>query len=182
MGKYLRIVVFILFSSCGLRITNYVDDNVLIGSWKMDKIVCYSSGLTTIIEQYELTSDMSAQVDFQRADFSYSLSSNTCSTSATALYVTEFEGDRRDTLLLKDVISGQACSINLNDSGPNATGTVDVVFDLYAPNAKDLYWNIDTINEVDVLSLQMFTTFQGSSSAGGCGSKPCTCLIDYKKI
>ena len=171
-------------NSCGLRITNYVDENVLIGSWSMQRIICYNNSLDEIIiEQYELTSDIDAQLNFDGSDFSYSMRrSGDCSTSAIATYVTNFEGDSRDVLDLKDVISGEVCDQSLNDSGPNSVGSVSVAFDLFAPEARDLYWEIEGSGDDSVLKLEMFTTFAGSSESSGCGGQLCRCVASYDKI
>ncbi len=176
-------ISLLFLTSCGLKITNYVSDNVLYGQWEMNSIVCWDTTRTSELEEYALPDGTSAQIDFGATDFNYSLTSSDCSTSAYGRYSTEFEGDNEDYVTFGSVVSGEACEIDIVDSGAADAGTTSVKFDLYAPNAKDMLWTIEELESGStVLTLDFFTTFEGSSETSGCGNAGCVCVAEFTKI
>lgn len=183
----LRSCIFLLFlfTSCGLRVTNYVDDNILVGSWQMNEVICYDINREFEIEIYALdSSTTTAQLDFGASDFSYSLSSSGCNTSAVGRYSTEFEGDSEDVMDMGSVtVSGESCEVDITDSGTNTVGTVSIDFDLFAPSALGLSWFIEELASGSTnLTLDLFTLFEGSSDGDGCGGQTCICTAVYSKI
>lgn len=175
-----KVLFFTLFlSSCGLKITNFIEENVLAGSWEMKEINCYNSSRTDILEKYVLPSDVSSEMQFDANDFNYSLTSDTCSTSAVGDYETTFDGDLEDRMDFGSVLSGENCQIDITDTGPSTIGLTTIPFDLYAPAAKDLFWELDDANDTEVLELEIFTNFNGSTNVNGCAGE-CICLIEYE--
>lgn len=177
-------LIFFFFTSCGLRVTNYVSDNVLAGSWQLDEIVCVDETRTTELEVYALDSTVTAQIDFSASTFSYSVSASDCNTSAIGRYSTEFENDFTDVLDMASVtVSSESCDVDLTDSGDNSVGTTSIDFDLYAPEAVDLVWEVEELESgTTVLRLDFFSLFNGSSDGDGCGGTPCTCVLEFNKI
>lgn len=183
MIRFLLPLAFLFLSSCGLRVTNFVDDNVLVGNWTMTQIVCLDANRENELEVYALDSSTSSQIEFGASNFSYSVSASSCNSSAVGRYSTEFEGDNTDILDMGSItVSTDSCDVSITDSGVNTVGTVSVDFDLSVPSAIGLTWDIETLaSGTTTLTLDLFTLFEGSTDGDGCGGQTCICVAEFNK-
>jgi len=171
------VIFLIVFSGCGLRITNEQGENIFLGSWKLESIICYeNTERSAIIEKYNTDSVVDIVLKFSGNIFEYS-ANGSCTTSAYGRYKTEFNGDAIDYMDLFNMITGSTCDISMTDAGPNLVGTFPVSFTVLPIEATNLYW----IYNPPSLELQFPTSFKGSSSVGGCNGV-CVCMGDYTKI
>ena len=89
------VFIFLLINSCGLKVTNEINENVLLGSWSLDKIYCYPTVVSnSYLEDYDISgnTDLSISIDFVSPDIQYMVSTTGCSTSATGKYNADFKG------------------------------------------------------------------------------------------
>jgi hypothetical protein len=164
--KIYLLVVGILISSCGLKITNEISENVFMGSWTLDYVACYNSEEeNTVIEKYEFENlNHDVIFDFEGRDFSYEVASN-CTTTAHGVYSTEFDGDSKGYVEFSKIDSGSTCDLSIPDSGPNSvSGPTSVDMAILPSKSSDLFWLVDGTT----MELELGTGFRGSSENPGC--------------
>ncbi|MAX65614.1 MAG: hypothetical protein QF441_13945 [Bacteriovoracaceae bacterium] len=167
-------LIFLFFmTSCGLKVTEEVHENVLQGEWTLDKIVCSSSfNSDDVIENYEFDNSTQVKLTIKGLNISYS-ASGVCSTSSTGILVTNFNGSSTGVLDLVNIITGGVtCSESLLDNSDDSVGSVSIPTTLDGSQSKDLNWLVT--NAEDVMELSHFSGFKGSSEATSCNSN-CHC-------
>ena len=182
--KYNFLLTFtfaLFFSSCGLRISQEVDDNVLLGAWELIEIRCaetYDS--TTNIEIYNSVADLRHILTFSTGSkITYSSTGDNCSTSATGTYLTDFNGSRKGSVDLIDIITGSdTCFEDFVDSGTADVGTQSILMSLDGSFSTGLEWTVT--NDESTLKIQLFNGYVGSNSVIGCG-ETCVCSGIYTK-
>lgn len=175
----IKLILPLLFltSSCGLKVVNELNDNLLLGKWEVNKLVCYNKADFTVAkEEYLITSTDAPTLEFKSVDFSYSVStSQPCISSAYGAYTTDFDGSGRGVVEFVNVNTSVACNLLLNDIRGSG-GTVSIPLSLVVLSAKNLNW----VRQEQTLELEAFTSFKGSSTSS-CLSE-CECRFEYLKI
>lgn len=178
--KLYLFVTFFLIQSCGLKITEHIDENVLLGTWELQHISCGSSfSTTTEKERFRVDNVAEIILTFEGSKITYA-SSGTCTTSSTGMYSTDFNGTSTGVLDIISVITGgTTCSESFTDIGSSAVGTVTVTTTLDGIDSKSLDWLVT--NDKDILELKYFQSFEGSATSETCNSE-CFCKgIFYKR-
>lgn len=182
MKHVLFITLFLFSQSCGLKITTEVDENLLLGTWELEEIKCYLPVTSnSYVERYEMdsVSDLKVTLQFEGQNVQYTVASDTCTTSATATYATDFNGTGNGKVDLVKVISGSTCDYTMNFTGNGGGGTTGVIkFALLSTYSSDLDWVVST--DKTLLYLDFFTDFKGSSEVNYC-DEGCTCVGTYQK-
>jgi hypothetical protein len=168
-SKIFTIILFFISSSCGLKITNEISENVFVGSWTLDYVACYNSeSESTIFEQYDFKSNNHDVVfQFEGRSFTYEVAtaSTPCTTTAYGVYNTDFNGDSKGNVDLSSITSGSSCDISIVDSGPNSVaGPTTVNMALLPSKSLDLYWLVDG----STMELELVSGFLGSVQNPGC--------------
>lgn len=170
--------------SCGLKITSQVNENVLNGSWQMDSIECFTNLTTEALprEVYTLSGvvDIDATLIIDASNVNYLVTTDNCTSSATASLKTVFDNDLQDTLDFKNILSAGTCNESLSFGVPSGGfGMGTVKFTMLSIDSKDLSWEVNS--DKDELTLQLFTGFTGSNTAGFCDEN-CTCYANFSEI
>ncbi len=165
--------------SCGLKITEEVDENVLIGTWTLDSISCGSTfSTTTEKERFIVTGTSTVTLTIEGNKITYA-SSGACTTSSTALYSTNFNGSSTGVLDITDVLTGgTTCSESLTDTGQNSVGTLSVPTTMDGTFSKSLNWLVT--NGRDIFELKYYANFNGSGVSVSCNDE-CICKGIFKK-
>lgn len=176
--KYILLSFLFIFNSCGLKITENVDDNVLLGTWSLNAISCYSSKESTIeIERYSIPNSLNITLTFSGNKATYA-ASGVCTTSSVGLYSTNFNGTSTGILDIIDVLTGgETCEEDLEDSGVSSVGTHSISTTLDGTYSTNLEWLVT--NERDILELTYFTGFRGSANETACGAT-CYCKAQFR--
>lgn len=150
----------------------------------MTAIECFTNITSedTPRESYALSAavGVDATIIFNAAKVNYTVTTDNCTTSATASLDTDFDNDLKDTLDFNEVLSAGTCNELLDFSGPtNTAGTGTVKFTMLAPKSKNLAWVVG--DDKKTLSLQFFTGFTGSNSGAFCAEN-CTCYAKFEEI
>lgn len=182
--KYILYTFSLFFCfSCGLKITTEVEENLLIGSWELEEIKCYKGIVSnSYVERYEMdsVSDLEVTLKIEGQDVQYTVTSDTCTTSATALYSTKFDGTKSGKVDFVKVISGSTCNYTMAFTGSLGNGTDGTIrFAMLSNYSEDLDWEIS--EDRQTLTLDFFTDFKGSDSTSFC-SEVCYCTGVYGKI
>jgi len=188
MKYFVSFSVFLLLSSCGLKVTNEIDDNVLLGSWKLDSIQCFQpNDNQNFVESYDISVDESLDItiDFISSSIQYMVSSDRnmsddCSTSSTAMYKADFNGTGAGLVDIYQVVLGsiEKCKIEVpftGNGGGGGTGSINLTMN--SNYSRDLNWSIS--DDRETLILDFFTDFKGSDSSYCNGL--CNCKGTYAK-
>ena len=178
--KLILLLIFLFTNSaCGLKITEEVDDNILLGTWNLTAISCLSSAESTIeLERYVFPSTIQVKIIFSGSKITYS-AVGTCSTSSVGLYSTNFNGTSTGMLDIINVITGGiTCSETLTDSGLGTVGDQSITTTLDGNYSQGLNWLIT--NERDTLELSYYTGYNGSSTVTTCEGN-CYCKAIFRK-
>lgn len=164
--------------SCGLKITTEIDDNVLLGTWKLTRLRCFRPVISTsFLEDYIISSyptQVQATLVFEGGDIQYTVAGD-CTTSATGTYTADFNGTGKGKVDIIKVLSATACSLNLPFSGNGGTGgNGDVKFSLLSTYSSDLDWSIS--EDRNTLELDFFTDFKGSTGVVNFCEGDCNCI------
>ena len=173
MNRLSYIYPLILLSSCGLRQSQTVHENVLTGEWTLERVSCAlteSSGLE--IERYDMNNsvEMTLRFDGQFIDYS---SVGRCTTTSIGKYKTEFDGTSKGVLDFYDVLTGSdTCTEPIFDSGTSLVGEQEIPTTMINKNTQSLSW----IYSKDSKSLEMeyFSDFKGSEEQIACSAN-CYC-------
>lgn len=168
-----------LLQCCGLRESRTTNENVFVGTWKMDRISCgLSSTNRTEIERYETNTVFTVTMKFAGSTFEYT-SSGTCTTSSTGRYNTSFDGTSEGKVDFYDVLTGgTTCSESVSDSGTNTVGPQTISTTFTAPNTSGLIWIYDGTS--GTLEIEYFAAFNGSSESVTCSGQ-CFCTAVFSK-
>lgn len=174
-----RVLSFIfLFFSCGLKVTNEINENVLLGTWQLERIKCYGPTSSVIaLEDYIITGEADVVIEFFSNRFEYNASSEVgagCSTSGIANYKTSFDGDGDDDLSFSKLTNSGNCSVDIVDVESGLTVNIPLLVD--SEVNEDLSWR----RQKQILDFQLMTSFVGSNE-GEC-KQQCTCIGKYNKI
>ena len=180
MSKYWPVFIIFFQLSCGLKITEEVNDNVLLGTWEAYRISCISGtdGVTEL-ERYEISSiTLAINLVLDGSNMNYS-ASGVCSTSSYGNYVTSFNGTGTGIVDFNDVVSGGlTCTEILSDSSANNVGAINIPTTFLDINGKNISWEV-TEND-SVLILSHYANFKGSSTPSVCNNS-CLCNVYFSK-
>lgn len=168
------LLLFIL-TSCGLKITKEVNENVLIGSWELEEMKCYKVSETVPVEEYIFINQGDFVIKFDSASYNYNVSTGSCVTSSIGQYGSSSNGVAIGKLDLVNVLNSDQCSIDLLEINGAGTVTISLVVD--QQNSKSREWQ--RIN--DDLRLQFFSSFNGSPIGSKCNTE-CKCFGLFKRI
>lgn len=166
-----------MFTSCGLRESQTVHENVLIGEWRLQRISCALSETSGLeIERYDMETSVDTSLTFKGQFIDYS-SVGTCTTTSIGKYSTEFNGTSTGILKFYDVLTGsETCVEDIVDGGTSAVGSQSIPTTLISKNAESLKWIYSKDSES--LELEYFNEFKGSSEQFTCsGSCFCTAIF-----
>jgi hypothetical protein len=174
----LRILSFILLTSCGLRSDDELFKNPLKGSWKLKEVNCYDTDIRgTKRESFPINAIDSIEIDFSAKSFSYNVSGLTgdgCIHSATGSYTLDFENTVTGLVSYGSIsgASGTACKVRSDEViGGGTPFDIDVGFLSLNSEVTNLYWNKD---KGDLL-IQSNSGYKGTPRGNDyCGSS-CTC-------
>ena len=170
------LLLLFLLSSCGLKVTNEIDENVLIGTWELEGLTCFDSEDKNVeLESYDVDAVADVSIIFAGNKITYEVVS-TCTTSAVGQYRTDFNGDSLGEVDFFDLITGSTCDVDIADIGPNTVGTISVNLALLQSRSNALDWIVDG----DSLELELGTLFVGSTAVTGCLSN-CYCVGSYSQ-
>jgi hypothetical protein len=178
--KYILLIFIFTMSACGLKITEEVDENVLLGTWELATIICYESEENLLeMERYVIPSSLAIHIEFNGSKVRYSASGASCATSSIGLYSTNFNGTSTGVLDITDVVTGgETCYETITDSGLGTVGDVNVTTNLDGHYSKNLNWLIT--NERDILDLTYYSNFRGSANSLTC-EEECYCKSVFRK-
>ncbi len=175
MQKYFFVLLSLVFftAGCGLKITEKVNENVLLGKWKMNRISCKADeNSTTELELYEIDSIATIYLTLEDDRVNYT-STGACSTSSAGFYTTNFNGTSTGILDFIDILTGGVtCTETVIDSGNNSVGPTVIPTTLVDINGKNIAWLVT--NAKDVMELDFFTDFKGSADGDACNAT-CVC-------
>lgn len=176
-NSFFIFILLVFTQACGLKITNEIDDNVLIGSWELSNISCYNNqNESTIFEDYDMTSH-NIKFIFDGTSFSYEVNSALCTSTSYGRYSTNFNGTSTGELDLINIISSGTCDVTQSDDGPNSVGVTTITTEVLPSTSDDLFWLVNG----DSLEFEFGTGFRGSSNNPGCQGL-CFCKGFYTKI
>jgi hypothetical protein len=174
----IRILSFILLTSCGLRSDDELFKNPLKGDWNLDSIKCYKPDIRgQIAEDFPVPENDRIEMNFGAKSFSYSVASSSgtgCTLSSTGSYTIDFENTVTGLITYGNIngASSTNCEIQSTDNRGAGTYNVKVEFLSLRDEVSDLYWSKDSGN----ILIQTNSGFKGSPSTvdGFCASN-CTC-------
>ncbi|MBD66742.1 MAG: hypothetical protein CME62_16160 [Halobacteriovoraceae bacterium] len=181
MKTIFLLLLIVSATSCGLKITTEVNENLLNGQWQLENIFCFTpDNSTNFKERYDFSdsSDVQVVMDLGNGDMQYDMTSSDCTTTAHGNFVTDYEDDFSDELDFFNVVSGSTCDIDVNFVGDDGNGVGTVKFALLASESKQLTWEVN--EDKDYLSLDFYTGFQGSNLGSYCGNA-CNCEARFSK-
>ncbi len=174
----LRILSFILLTSCGLRSDEELFKNALKGEWNLESVKCYLPDIRgTLAEDFPVPENDRIEMNFGARSFTYSVSGTTgsgCTLSSTGGYDIEFENTVTGVVTYRNIngASSTTCEIRSTDNRGAGTFNVGVAFLSLRDEISDLYWKKDS----GTLLIQANSGFKGSTSSGeGFCSENCTC-------
>lgn len=149
----------------------------------MERIRCYpNNGSTFYVENYDIlnTADLDVTLTIEKSRMTYTVASNTCTTTAFGDYITNFNGTSKSVIDFVNVNSGSTCDITVLFTGNGIPGSSgDIKFALLPTHSSNLDWEISN-DEQDRLELDFFTNFEGSAEALFCNDN-CTCVAGFDK-
>lgn len=165
-----------------MKITTEIDDNVLLGTWKLTRLRCYLPVTSnSFTEDYIISSyptKVTATLSFDAGDIQYTVSGD-CTTSATGTYAADFNGTGKGKVDIVQVLSATTCNVTLPFAGNGGDGANgDVKMALLSTYSSDLEWSIS--EDRQTLELDFFTDFKGSSEVSFC-QENCTCKATWEK-
>lgn len=177
--KLISFLIFLTLTGCGLKIRSEVDDNILLGTWNLNRITCIENETSeTELEKYVFEGVVGVTIVFSDSRVAYT-AAGACSTSTNGLYSTNFNGTSTGVLDITDVeTAGVTCAESITDTGLNTVGNITITTSLIATYSKNLNWLIT--NERDILVLEYYGDFQGSSDAETCSGN-CYCKGIFTK-
>lgn len=173
MIRYLYLLIFL--TSCGLRDSQTLSDNVFQGEWTLTRIGCYvSSSTDSEIETYEISNVSDISFSVVGSQFEYT-SKGTCTTSSFGRYNTDFDGTGIGSVSFYNVVTGgTTCTETVQDSG--TSGVPDQTITTTFTNANNLRWVYSELNST--LEIEFFANFKGSGEQSTCNSNCfCTALF-----
>lgn len=180
MIKKTFLFLFILsLTGCGLKIKSEVDDNILLGTWNLNRITCAKDEASEAeLEKYIFDGAVAVTIVFSDSRVAYT-AAGVCSTSTNGLYSTNFNGTSTGVLDITDVeTAGVTCTESITDTGLSTVGNITITTSLIATYSKSLNWLIT--NERDILVLEYYGNFQGSTDARTCSGN-CYCKGIFTK-
>jgi hypothetical protein len=150
----------------------------------MERLRCYpNSNSTYYNENYDITNTANLDVTLviEKGRITYTVASNTCTTTAFGDYITNFNGTSKSVIDFVNMNSASTCNISVLFTGNGVPGsTGDIKFALLPTHSSNLNWEISN-TEKDRLELDFFTNFEGSSEVLFCNDD-CSCVAGFDKI
>lgn len=174
----LRILSFILLTSCGLRSDDELFKNPFKGDWNLQSIKCYKPDIRgQLAEDFPVDENDRIEMNFDAKSFDYNVAGTTndgCSLSATGTYTIDFENTVTGLISYDNISGGSSSDCEIRSTDNNGAGTVNVKVQFLSlrEEVSNLYWNKDAGN----ILIQSNSGFKGSPSTadGFCGGN-CTC-------
>lgn len=167
-----------------MKVTNEIDDNILLGKWELDILTCYKTNNPNVfIERYQIKDEpnLDVVIEFIGSEISYTVEDTGCTTSATGFYATEFDGSASGVLDFRRVLSAGTCNVTVpfvGNGAPGANGSIK--FALLGTTSTNLDWEMND-NTFTRMKLDFFTSFLGSNDGGYCAEE-CFCIGTFDKI
>jgi hypothetical protein len=179
MKKGIILVSLLTVMSCGLKITETVNDNVLLGKWTLEKIYCLNSLDAVDHTELFLADDVvTTELTIEGSRFEYT-AIGACTTSSSGLYSTDFNGTSTGVLDFVEVATGGLTCVEVfTDSGINNVGTASITTTLSGLNSSDLTWLVSADRKG--LELSYYSEFKGSAHVDGCEGA-CSCYAVFSK-
>jgi hypothetical protein len=179
MKKSIILVSLFTVMSCGLKITETVNDNVLLGKWVLEKIYCLSSlDAVDYTELYLADGVVTTALTIEGSRFEYT-AIGVCTTSSSGLYSTSFNGTSTGVLDFVEVTTGGlTCVEEFTDSGLNNVGLTNITTNLSGLYSSDLSWLVSA--DKKSLELGYYSDFKGSAHVDGCEGA-CSCFAVFSK-
>ena len=183
LSIFRQITCILLLTSCGLRESENLNDNVLQGSWTLQRISCALTETSgTEVERYDVTEaiggtlDVTMLINSNQVEY---VASGTCTTSSYANYTTRFDGTSQGEVEFYNVLTGgETCTQDINDSGASTIGTQTIPTTMISSNTKDLNWIYD--DSSSSLELEYYAVYNGSAESVTCSSD-CYCTALFIK-
>lgn len=172
--------VFLFFlSSCGLKVSQEVSDNVLLGEWSLDKVQCGDEfDLTVETELYYFESNsIDVGLTFDGSRLSYK-SIGDCTTTSTGIYKTDFNGTSKGVVDFYDIITGgTTCFETINEIKTGTDQSVRTTLD--GTFSEDMDWKVS--EDRSTLYLTYPNGLEGSSETTGCALS-CYCRAKFDRV